>query len=133
MSFADELSKLSDKNKQVELSDFECFKRLVISNYPEQMQLIKQECVRLAKQGKREYYINNDNIMRSPYFNPYALRNVKFVDASKASGYMKSCIKYLLEQEGFKDYDINIDMVDNSIGFFDDNWTSWIKYIKIYW
>ena len=46
---------------------------------------------------------------------------------------MKSCIKYLLEQEGFKDYDINIDMVDNSIGFFDDNWTSWIKYIKIYW
>ena len=64
MSFADELSKLSDKNKQVELSDFECFKRLVISNYPEQMQLIKQECVRLAKQGKREYIITKNLVVQ---------------------------------------------------------------------
>lgn len=133
MNFADKLGKIADKNKPEELSVFEQFKKQVVTNYPSEMQLIKEHCLKLANNGIREYCMYYDDKIWGPYFNPYSLRNVKFSDASKACGYAKSCIAYLLEQEGFNDYDINTDLIDNSLSFFDDQWTFWIKWIKIRW
>ena len=132
MSFANKLSNIANENKPKEISALEHFKNSITRCYPGQMELIKEHCLALAKQGKREYGIYGYD-SHSPCFNPDSLWGVKLSEAKEASNYAKGYIAHLLEQEGFIDYDIEVELFKNSVRLFDDNWRIWISCVKIRW
>lgn len=132
MSFADDLHKTAEQNKQTQLSVIECFKKEVIEKYPSQVEAIKKDCFKQAKFGRNVLVIDYDNNWGAKFY-PAHLSNVSSEDAYTAKAYSEYYIKKLLEKEGFTNVEVNTRVQYCGLSFFDDRNYFNILQIVIRW